>query len=642
MDRRRRFAVAVVAAALGGIGLVPATSATAAPPFRHLQPGEQPQLRERVPVNVVFVGYEKSQVDPEGFVGALPRTYEPVVRSRLGYGITEKLGLTYNYTYNVSYTGTAYEDRFFGELKRLARPAPLTQFQQQYNDQQKNVLEITSNSHIDAPSVEKWLVKNPPKGINTQRNTVFFINWYSRPDFRFHVYTKTNEPDPDTGYNFGVERDSRKMIAWGGTSAKDEEDGLGSTHRVWFHDLSAGPHSNTDNWNVDTPDLDGDGVEDYRMPPIWEYKAAGYRARSALTGDLAKITRYVALDLLFTTSPLYPVELPTSYPPRSINLDINTYEGQPGVDASSRYIDRQLLLSEVRELRWRNRLDADYQDLPYRGDAKRCYELLLQDVSCYPQLGYPAFANLFLQNTFQLRRTQDDQGRVDYELPIFNYSVPAGVGAPALGFADDNYRDGTQTYVFAFVSPEIVEAGYGLTTTLIHEVGHHVGLSHPHDGYDSQSGEDFGPSGPTYFAWVGDESNTMMSYIDLNWDFSQFDQDNSNRFLTAAYVEAANRLAATVLADDNPSGAQDDLQAADRLIGEAKAALARHEYRSAMVFAQRAYDEVADGARQVGVPADSVAKAMAVEARAARRTSTVHTGAEFIDSIGPRSKRSRP
>ena len=49
-----------------------------------------------------------------------------------------------------------------------------------------------------------------------------------------------------------------------------------------------------------------------------------------------------------------------------------------------------------------------------------------------------------------------------------------------MGFADDNYRDGTQSLVFSFISPEIVELalGYGLTTTMIHEVGHHIGLSH--------------------------------------------------------------------------------------------------------------------------------------------------------------------
>jgi hypothetical protein len=28
----------------------------------------------------------------------------------------------------------------------------------------------------------------------------------------------------------------------------------------------------------------------------------------------------------------------------------------------------------------------------------------------------------------------------------------------------------------------------------------------------------------------------MMSYIDLNWDFSQFDRDNMNRYLTSVYI----------------------------------------------------------------------------------------------------------
>ena len=37
----------------------------------------------------------------------------------------------------------------------------------------------------------------------------------------------------------------------------------------------------------------------------------------------------------------------------------------------------------------------------------------------------------------------------------------------------------------------------------------------------------------------------MMSYIDLNWDFSQFDRDNSARHHTAGYAKIAN-----ILADD--------------------------------------------------------------------------------------------
>jgi hypothetical protein len=626
------------------VNLVGAPASSAAPPrLQHLDPGGQPRLVEQVPVNVVFVGYAPNQVDRSQYRAVLPQRYEPVVRSRLSYDIVEKLGLRYNYDYRISYTDRAYEDRFFAELTRLATPAPLTQFQQQYNDQAGNVLTVANNHFIDAPSVERWLAFHPPAGVDTRRNTIFFVNWYGRPDFKFHVYTKMDEPDPDTGYNFGDLRASRKIIAWGGTTARDEENGLGSTRRVWFHDLSAGPESWTDNWNVDEPDLDGNGVEDYRMPAIWEYAANGYRRPGALSRDLGLITRYVALNLLFTTSPLYPVELPTSRPPTSINLDSNTYEGWPGVDASARYINPGLLLDELRELRWSNTLDYDNQDLPFTGEASRCYFLVMeQDRSCYPQLGYPPFANFFLQNTFELERTRDDQGRVDYELPIFNYAVGEGVDVPALGFADDNYRDGTQSYVFAFVSPDVVASGYGLTTTLIHEVGHHIGMSHPHDGYDSTSGVDYEPEDQFFFAWAGDESNSMMSYIDLNWDFSQFDHDNSNRFLTAAYNEAANGLAEAVLADPDAARASDELRVADGLLGRAKAALAAHEYVVAHALARLAYEAVAAGARQVGVPVAAQVSAADANLTASPNAKAVHQADEFIDTLqpgsGPRSE----
>lgn len=648
---RRRVLVALTSGALvlgGGFltspspagGQIPSRGSV--PAFAHLDPGGQPTLREKLPVNVVFLGVNRSEVDRSGFRQRLAKKYEPVVRSRLDYGNEEKLGITYRYDYRLRYTGKSYENRFFGKLKRLSTPAPLTLFQQEYNDQKSNALDVTDNSFIDAPSVEQWLADNPPTGVNTRRNTVYLINWYGRSDFRFHVYTKTDEPDPDTGYNFGELRESRKIVAWGGTTADDEETGLGTTRRVWFHDLSAGPEVWAGNYNVDDADLDGDEEPDYRIPVAWEYGHNAYRRRSALTGDLAKLTRYVALDLLFTTSPLYPAELPTEEPPTSINIDNNTYEGWPGVNASRRYTTRSLLLSELRELLVLKRLDYDSQDLPFRGAAKRCYLGFLTDVSCYPELEYPSFANLFLQNTFQLRRTQDDQERVDYEMPLFNYSVGKKAEPPYLGFADDNYVDGTQSYVFSFVSPGIVDAGYGLTTTQIHEVGHHVALSHPHDGYDSARGVDFGPTGDFFFAWAGDESNSMMSYIDLNWDFSQFDRDNMNRFQAAAYIEAANRLAEEALAGAHPGRGSDELRKADRKVGLAEAAFAGHRYRAAWARAQSAYGAAVEAAREAGVDVDAFVTEQRIVDEAAREASSVHQPGEFIDSLEPEGPRSEP
>ncbi|WP_328469855.1 hypothetical protein OHA21_02950 [Actinoplanes sp. NBC_00393] len=619
---------ALVAASAGPAG------ATAAPGFGYLDPGGQPRLVEKVPVNVVFVGYEPAQVAKSKFLAELAGSYQPVVRSRLYYDITEKIGITYKYDYRLTYANKSYENAFFGQLSKLAKPAALTQYQQAYNDQQNNVLDVAGNHTIDAPSVEKWLAYHAPAGVDTRRNTVFFINWYGRSDFKHHVYTKTGEPDPDTGYDFGVQRESRKVIAWGGTTADDEETGLGSTRRVWFHDLSAGPEAWTGNYDVDNPDVDGDGVPDYRMPPTWEYTADGYRSPDALAGDLGKITRYVALNLLFTSSPYYPVELPTPEPPKTINLDNNTYEGWAGVDASEQYITPSLLVDELSELRWRNRFSHDKQDLPLTGQAETCYLGFLAEESCYPDSGYPAFANLYLYNRENLERVLDDTGKVDYELPIFNYAVGPNLSSGLLGFADDDYTTGDQTYVFNFISPEIVEAGYGLTTTQIHEVGHHLGLSHPHDGYDSTTGVAYEAVGDFYFANAGDESNSIMSYIDLNWDFSQFDRDNSDRFLTAAYWEAANRLAATV-----PKGkGRTALLAADGLLALAAKAFAAHEYRAAYALAEKAYDKVA---AIPGVDTGSVASTLKAEGAAAR-SDKANEPNEFIDSLAPHSPRSKP
>ena len=610
-------------------------SAAARPRFDYLEPGRNPSLVEKVPVNVVLVGYGRGEIGRRALVRRLPRTSKPVVISRLGYGVRERLGITYRYRYNVVDARKRYENRFFRTLKRLADPAPLTLFQTDYNAQSSNARTVRRNHTIDAPTVERWLARNAPRGVNTRRNTVYLINWFGRSDFRVHVYTKTDEPDPDTGYNFGVIRESRKIVAWGGTTAQDEENGLGSTRRVWFHDLSAGPESWSGSWNVDDADIDGDGEPDYRIPVAWEY--GSYRPARALTGDLAKLTRYVALNLLFTSSPIYPVELPTAEIPRTVDVDSNTYEGWPGVDASAEYLKPRLIRSELQELVPNKRLSYDRQDLPYRGKAKQCYEGWVAGVSCYPGTDFPPFANLYLQNFDQLARTQDDGASVDYELPVFNYALDDET-APILGFADDNYVDGTQTGVFNFISPGIVELGYGLSTTQIHEVGHHLGLSHPHDGYDSERGFAYGPSGDFYFAWAGDESNSMMSYIDLNWDFSQFDRDNMDRFQAAAFVEGANRLAAEALAADHPRRAFRELRQADRWIGRAEQVLAHHRYAAARGFARGAYLQALKGAEDAGVDIDRFLDNARVRDQAARESTAVHQPGEFIDTLeeGPR------
>ena len=49
-----------------------------------------------------FRGYEPNQVGKAAYLSGLPKKYEPIVRYRMVYGQTEKLGITYTYDYKVS------------------------------------------------------------------------------------------------------------------------------------------------------------------------------------------------------------------------------------------------------------------------------------------------------------------------------------------------------------------------------------------------------------------------------------------------------------------------------------------------------------------------------------------------------------
>jgi hypothetical protein len=479
----------------------------------------------------------------------------------------------------------------------------LTLYQDWYNQQNARSLDVTGNHWIDAPSVEQWLADNSGAalGLDTSQYTVFFVNWYGRDDFIHHVYTKTDEPDPDTGLNFGEVRDSRKLIAWGGTTPDDEESGLGTLHRIWFYDLSAGPEGWTDNWNVDNADLSGNGRTEYRMPPVWEYgNLSAYRPFDNLSGDLGKVTRYVALDLLFTASPLYKPAISPPAIPTDVQLDINVFQIDPGSDGTA-YFDLPLIVQELGEVQPLQNYSAELNSVPFTRPFDRIYQCFYDDVSCYGQRLFGiAFADLFLFFNDQL--TQYLEGDADYEIPIFAFNATDELFTCCLGFADDNWADGTQSFVFAFDSPSVRDvSGYGFTTTTIHEVGHHIGLSHPHDGYDYEADVDYGPGDDFYFAWSGDEVNSMMSYIDLNWDFSQFDRDNMNRYLTSVYVNQANAVLAQIYASPRAASVSAALLAAD---GHAAAALAAYDtmdYGGAAAHAQLAYEQVMDAAAAINI-----------------------------------------
>lgn len=597
-------AAAAMTAALGATGAAPVTSG-----FRSLHPGQVANYSETVPIQVVLVGLPAGAVTTSGLRSQLVPSGLLRIRDKLAYQLPGPLGIHYRYTYSFTTASNAYSTAVFAELRHLSRPERAvdgrirTEYQQMYNNEEHNALTVTRNYEIDGPSVEKYLVEHPPAGVDPKRDTMYLLNWWGHPGFRFHVYTKFGEPDPDTGRDNGRQQ-SRLLSAWGGTPSSDEETGFGRNSRTWFDDLSAGPDYWTTNWDVDDPDVDGDGYADYRIPPIWEYLLPnGYHPVAHLARDLSYVIRLIGVDQLFTPSPIYPPMMQQPDLPATVNLDVNTYnDPASGLTARQRDVKGAEVLNEERKIA-PFRVTMDRQNLPYDAKAKECLQDWIHfsaETPCYPKLPYDAYSDLYLNNALKKHTWRDGGG--DYEVGIFDYALPADPTASVIGLTDDDHRDGDQSGIYVFNSPYIRHAdNLGFTSPLIHEVGHYFGLSHPHDGYDPGYGVQYGPYAGTYFAWLGDEVNSVMGYLWVNDDFSQFDRDNIDRYWAAGYTTAAQLVAARILASPHAGAAAADLHRADVLVGATQAAFTRHDYPAAVADGRSAWYAVRAGAHASGV-----------------------------------------
>jgi hypothetical protein len=569
--------------------------------FRGLKPGEFVVHRQQVPVDVVLIGFKPGQVNQADLLSVLPETYKPVVRYPRFYGLQGRdTGLEYQFKYSLTRLSGVTEDRFFRYLRQIGKEIPPTPYQLQYNAQTRNVLDVTGPVlDIDAASVERWLETNAkPRRAGY---TVYFVNWHGRSDFRFHVYTKKDDPDPDTGHVFGA-RASRAITSWGGT-----------TSRTWFNDFSAGPEWNTSNWVVDVKDLDGDGGEEYRMPPIWEYADHGYRTPADLGFDMGLLTRFVGINLLFTTSPLYD---PLNAAPETLGrrvVDTTILEDDPasrGID----YFDRQFAQARWQDFQPYYAWKTAARSLPIDAGAKKSLEIFVgnsDEEDCWVPFG-DTFAQLFCYFSANLGIYVPPYRDRDYVAPVIGFNTTEdGLGDQfgLLGFADDNWVDGTQTLTFAFDADVYRDLGYGFTGTIIHEVGHHVGMSHPHDGYDSEFDIDYGPGGSLFFAWEGDESDTVMHYLGLTNRFGDHNRDNMYRWETAGYLNWANALAGDILASDRAPFAALLLIAADTLAMRAQSHFNAWDYDSAVQEARAAYALLAEAAELIGVSSATLAQA---------------------------------
>jgi len=486
-------------------------------------------------INIIFAGISPNRVNLATVRSILPHTYSPVVRSRLWYGEYEPLGMTFNLKYNFIFTSESFNRAMFNYILTVGYMGSPTVWQMQYSQDPRSLLTITSNLYVSAKEVEAYLLKNLDKIPGVAKGyTLFFLDGYtnkymlSGSNFVFHTYW-FNEPDPDTGTEFGL-RGSRQGIAWGGTMG-----------RVWFYDFSAGPEYWSDNWN---PAYYWD-KKNQAKPPVWHYvKHNAYH----LSIDIGEIARFTATNLLFTPSPLYEPLLASK-----IHINVVMFENASQVGFYGRdWFDAKFTEYAYETFEPYKEWKVTFKDVNLM-DYPELNRVFLNWAQGSPSLYFPGFSSWidfywYYYHIAGIETFLDPEAAAwaDHSIPVFAFAVPdaaMGIQWGLLGWADDDWSTGTQTFVNAFGSPEItLTYGYGYTTTVVHEGGHHVGLSHPHDGYDSEMGFDYEPEGYYYFVWTGDETYSVMSYLSNVQLFGTFDRDSLYRHEGILYLNAVKQI----------------------------------------------------------------------------------------------------
>ena len=203
-------------------------------------------------------------------------------------------------------------------------------------------------------------------------------------------------------------------------------------------------------------------------------------------------------------------------------------------------------------------------------------------------------------------------------MPIFEFYVPPALASPFLaGLAQSNYGSlGTQptllpekrqTFIYTDTTPDY-NAVFGHGAVLEHEVGHHLGFNHPFHGYRCLTetcgvGEfiPFGGSGLGWFSRAGNYSSGMMTYVNVNNDYSRFELDNLQRWLTWQYLDLSNFVVGEIARSPHASSVSGALVQADARAGAALTAYRQYDYDGAEQLARAAYDGVVAAAAAINV-----------------------------------------
>ena len=117
---------------------------------------------------------------------------------------------------------------------------------------------------------------------------------------------------------------------------------------------------------------------------MWEYgNVNGYRPFNTLSYDLGLVARFVAINLLFTASPLYNVALSGLRSCRHLSNWISAlFQGDPDLDGNAR-LHTDYLLQKISKLEPLNSFSVKLQERPLAGRFETVFKDWIAFVPSY-------------------------------------------------------------------------------------------------------------------------------------------------------------------------------------------------------------------------------------------------------------------
>jgi hypothetical protein len=500
-------------------------------------------------IKVVLVGFDEKLIDKDYLKWNSPATRYQLFQIP-GVSTNTQYSLTYEYVF----PGKTFTDEFVQFLQSVGKAEPrqnviwnisYSKITTAYYWNYTHFAVESANTYYPADDAETWLVQHQSDygGFPKNGYVLILADLSNRVPSATpaqlelalkraevvmtpHFYNKTYED-----IDLGIELNRRYMTAWGGH------------FRLFFADLSAGPEQNAE------------------QLPIQLAFAANSIDTSTTYGKTwlnQFLSDYIggAVYNLFTPDFIYPINFSRSYKMQVIVVDNRTDRQDPPISST---FDKQAAVREWQALvPWANvTAETKYVNISDYPDLEK---IIVESRSSAKYASEPSTLSVDARPVWYWLSEQG-QGHIkdfvnvtrdinEFDIPVF---VFAFTGDYEFGFTfkDSVSQDfdrtiwGVALYDLVLIShstedfawgdtwkadPRQPGRGFGFTNTVIHEVGHMLGLMHP-------------------FATIYDPTEnfvaSVMAYYPYDYSFSVFDRDA----LARGQADQLLRMSAQLLAD---------------------------------------------------------------------------------------------